>query len=62
MSPRFPIFTSSSEARTATLQGLTNRGHRHYRALCCARGASPARSRHSVELRAHASTSVPADG
>ena len=35
-------------------------GYRHHRTLRCARGAAPARSRHSVELRADAGTSVPA--
>ena len=59
MSPRFPIFASSSEARTATLQSLLIAAI-VITGLYVARGASPARSRHRVELRAHAGTSVPA--
>jgi hypothetical protein len=35
-------------------------GYRDHGTLRCARGAAPARSRHSVELRADAGTSVPA--
>ena len=57
MPPRssLPFFSSSSDARTATLQGPADRDHRHRRALFRQRGSAAARARHSVELRAHPS-------